>query len=168
VISSGTTLDVEGTAPLKDPSRYKVIGTSIPRVDIPDKVTGNYDRIQNVRVPGMLHGRIVAPPAYGAKLLGIDGLKEPVDGLVKIVRKGDFVGVVARSEWAAIEASRNLKVTWSDPQRLVTGDFFEALRAMPAGDPIPRVPKQGDPDGTFAGAARKFTASYNFPSRITA
>jgi nicotinate dehydrogenase subunit B len=83
--------------------------------------------------------------------------------VVKIVRKGNFVGIVARSEWAAIEASRNLKIAWSDPQLLVTGDLFAAMRTMPAGDPIPRVPMQGDPDGAFAAATRKFTATYNFP-----
>jgi nicotinate dehydrogenase subunit B len=163
VISSGTTLDVQGTAPLKDPAGYRVVGTSIRRVDIPAKVTGTYDRVQNVRVPGMLHGRVVAPPAYGAQLLHLDSSQVHVDGGAKIVRKGNFVGVVAKSEWAAIEASRALKTTWSDPRQLVTGDLFAAMRTMPAGDPILRVPKQGDPDGAFASAATKITSTYNFP-----
>jgi len=162
VISSSTTVDVETTAPLKDPHRYTIVGRNVPRVDIA-KVTGTYARVQNVRVPGMLHGRVVAPPAYGAKLLALDGLAAPVDGVVKIVRKGDFVGVVATSEWAAIKASRNLRIKWSDPRQLVTGDLFAAMRTMPAGNPIPRVPKKGDPDAAFASAPRQFSATYDFP-----
>ena len=83
------------------PKDYKVVGKSVPRVDIPDKVTGRFTYMQDFRVPGMLHGRVVRPPAIGAKLESVDESSvKDIPGLVKVVREGNFLGVVARSEWA--------------------------------------------------------------------
>ena len=89
-----------GIAPQKPINRYKLVGTRVPRVDIPDKMTGRYVYMQHVRVPDMLHGRIVRPRgqgAYGdgAKPLSIDESSIAAIPGARIVRKGDFVGVVA-------------------------------------------------------------------------
>ena len=100
-----------GIAPQKPINRYKLVGTRVPRVDIPDKMTGKYVYMQQVRVPDMLHGRVVRPRgqgAYGdgAKPLSID--ESSIAGIpgARIVRKGDFVGVVAEREWDAVKAAR--------------------------------------------------------------
>jgi CO/xanthine dehydrogenase Mo-binding subunit len=107
-------LKVDKTAALKDPAEFKIVGRSVPRVDIPGKVTGEFIYMQDFRLTGMLHGRVVRPPAIGATLLGIDeGSIREIPGLVKVVRMGNFVGVVAETEWGAIKASRQLRVSWS-------------------------------------------------------
>ena len=73
-----------------------MVGKPLPRVDIPDKVTGRFTYMQDYRVPGMSHGRVVRPNAIGAKLEDVDdsALKN-FPGIVKVVREGNFLGVVA-------------------------------------------------------------------------
>ena len=75
---------------------------------------GTFTYMQDFRVPGMLHGRVVRPPAIGAKLESVDeGSVKNIPGIVKVVREGNFLAVVAESEWAAIKGARELKATWS-------------------------------------------------------
>jgi nicotinate dehydrogenase subunit B len=108
-------LSVDPKAPLLEPSRYRYVGRSIPRVDIPGKVTGEFTYMQDFRLPGMLHARVVRPAAIGARLLSVDERSvSAVPDLVKVVRDGNFVAVVARSEWGAIKGAQQLKATWSD------------------------------------------------------
>src|SRR5207247_6350504 len=96
----------------KDPKDYKRVGRPVPRVDIPDKVTGRFTYMHDFRVPGMLHGRVIRPPAIGATLVSVDESSVTgIKGLVRVVREGSFLGVVAESEWAAINAARRLKAT---------------------------------------------------------
>jgi nicotinate dehydrogenase subunit B len=91
-------------SPLKSPTDYRVVGKSIPRFDVPPKVTGVFEFVHNVRVPGMLHGRVVRLPSLGAKLLDVD--ESSVAGIpdVQIVRRNDFLGVVAMREEHAVKA----------------------------------------------------------------
>jgi nicotinate dehydrogenase subunit B len=107
-------LKLDKAAAVKDPSHFKIVGRSIPRVDIPGKVTGQFTYMQDFRLPGMLHGRVVRPPGIGATLQSIDeeSVKDIPD-LIRVVRIGNFVGVIAETEWGAIRASRRLKVNWS-------------------------------------------------------
>jgi nicotinate dehydrogenase subunit B len=112
-------LDHTKPAAGKDPKDYKLVGKPVPRVDIPDKVTGRFTYMQDFRVPGMLHGRVVRPPAIGAKLESVDETSiKDVAGVVKIVRQDNFLGVVAESEWGAIKAAEKLKALWSKSQTL--------------------------------------------------
>ena len=98
-------LDHAKPAKSKDPKDYKIVGKSVPRVDIPDKVTGRFTYMQDFRVRGMLHGRVIRPPAMGAKLESVDeGSIKDIAGIVQVVRDGNFLGVVAQTEWAAIKA----------------------------------------------------------------
>ena len=114
--ASGERFDmvVAPKAHLKDPSTYTVVGKSVPRKDIPGKMNGQFTYIQDVRVPGMLHGRVVRPYGVGASLLSVDetGLKD-IPGFVRLVRRDNFLGVVAETEWAAIEAAAKLGSTLS-------------------------------------------------------
>jgi nicotinate dehydrogenase subunit B len=116
-------LDPKQPVKEKDPKDYKLVGKPVPRLDIPDKLTGKFTYMQDFRVPGMLHGRVVRPPAIGAKLENVDesSIKD-VPGIVKVVRDGDFLGVVAVNEWAAIRGARELKVTWSKAETLPDQD----------------------------------------------
>ena len=112
-------LDHTKPAAGKDPKDYKLVGKPVPRVDIPDKVTGRFTYMQDFRVPGMLHGRVVRPPAIGATLESVDEASiKDVAGVVKVVRQGNFLGVVAQSEWGAIKAAEKLKASWSKSQTL--------------------------------------------------
>ena len=89
-----------GSAPVKSSTEYKVVGTPVPRNDLPDKVSGKYVYMQHMRVPGMLHGRVVRPRgqgAYGAgaKVMALDVASIANIPGARVLRKGDFVGVVA-------------------------------------------------------------------------
>jgi len=105
-------------APQKARADYKIVGSRVQRFDIPDKVSGKYTYMQHVRVPGMLHGRVVWPHGQGAygmsvpKVIAID--EESIRDIpgVRIVRRGNFVGVAAERQWDAVRAARNLKVAW--------------------------------------------------------
>jgi CO/xanthine dehydrogenase Mo-binding subunit len=158
-----------GIAPQKPINRYKLVGTRVPRVDIPDKMTGRYVYMQQVRVPDMLHGRIVRPSgqgAYGdgAKPLSIDESSIAAIPGARIVRKGDFVGVVAEREWDAVKAARALKVTWKESATLPSNadaDLFERMRATKTTDTV--IADWGDAAKAFAGAAHVASSSYRCP-----
>src|ERR1051325_9399366 len=113
---TGGDMKVAPQAKAKDPKNYKIVGTSVRRVDLPPKFTGEFVYAQDMRVPGMLHGRVVRPPVVNSKPSNIDesSIKD-IPGIVKVVREGNFVGVVATTEWSAINAAKALKVTWSQP-----------------------------------------------------
>ncbi|MBB5443828.1 MULTISPECIES: molybdopterin cofactor-binding domain-containing protein [unclassified Paraburkholderia] len=96
-------------APKKPPSAYALIGHMLPRVDIPGKVTGGTSYVQDLRPHGMLHARVVRPPSYGASLVAVDsGRVEALPGVIKVVRNGNYLAVVADDEWRAILAMREL------------------------------------------------------------
>ncbi|MEI7294398.1 molybdopterin cofactor-binding domain-containing protein [Paraburkholderia tropica] len=109
------------TSPLKDPKTFRVIGTSLPRVDIPSKVTGGVGYVQDMALPGMLHARVVMPPVYDAHLTAYDEatvMKMP--GVVRIVRNGSMLAVVAKGEWQAVQAQRVLSAgsVWTNGRAL--------------------------------------------------
>jgi nicotinate dehydrogenase subunit B len=111
-----------GQSPAKPVSQYKVFGTSPPEIDIPGIVTGTRVYIQNIRVPGMLHGRWVRPrgqPVYGfaARIVSVDESSIKHIRGARVVRKNDFLGVVAAEEYQAIQAAAQLKVKWAPRRR---------------------------------------------------
>ncbi len=115
-----------GTAPLKNPDSYKLVGKPVPRNDIPLKADGTYRFVQHQRLPGMLHGRIVRPRGQGAYKDGIqvESINESsIAGIAaRVVRQGNFVGVVAEREWDAVKAAQQLAVTWRQPESLPGND----------------------------------------------
>ncbi|MEE8531439.1 MAG: molybdopterin cofactor-binding domain-containing protein, partial [Hyphomicrobium sp.] len=156
-------VNVFGTAPLKPASRYRLVGQSVPRVDIPDKASGNYVRVQNLRVPGMLHGRIVLPRGQrafgaGAKPLSVDENSIADISGARVIRKGDFIGVVANREWDAVKAARQLNVVWQDTPRLPSDDLHAAMRAAETDDTI--IVDLGDTEAGFQQAAHTAAATY--------
>jgi CO/xanthine dehydrogenase Mo-binding subunit len=108
------TVPVNPSAPLKDPKNYTIVGTPVPRLDIPAKIFGTFSFVHDFKLPDMLHARVVHPAAIGAKLQSWnDDACRKIPGYVRAVRKGDFLAVVATNEWAAIRASTAITAAWS-------------------------------------------------------
>ena len=161
-----------GIAPAKPVASYTVVGTSPPRIEIPAIVTGSYTYVQNVVVPGMLHGRRVLPrgqAVYGfaAPVVSVDESSISHIPGARVVRKRDFVGVVAHEEWNAIQAAAELKVTWADAPAALssTGSQFGAMRAEDsAGGSVQTIPVHtGDVTQALASAVHVNKQSYGFP-----
>ncbi len=154
---------------LKGPGELRLVGKSIPRVDVPAKVTALFRYVHNVRVPSMLHGRVIRPPKIESTLVSIDeGSVSGVAGLVKIVRKGNFLGVVAEREEKAIEAARLLKAEWMGGRTLPDyQDLYQAVRESKL-IKTDVVTNSGNVDSALASAARVFRATYTYPVQLHA
>jgi CO/xanthine dehydrogenase Mo-binding subunit len=107
-------LTLNPSARRKRPGDWTVLGTAVPRVEFPAMVTGQFEYVHNVRVPGMVHGRVVRPPAVGATVVSVDESSvRGLPGVMKVVVKKNFVGVVAEKPWQAIQAASKLQVAWT-------------------------------------------------------
>ncbi len=155
--------EVSDDVPVKRPDEYRLVGTSVPRVDIPLKVIGQPSFVQDLRIEGILHGRVVRPPSPGSKFVSLDeGSVQEVPGLVKIVQRGNFVGVVAEREEQAVKAASQLKVTWQESASLPRmQDLFDVLRAQPSTDDV--IAEEGDVERGFRTATRELHATYFQP-----
>ena len=160
------TLKLDHTKPAKpkDPKDHKIVGKSTPRVDIPDKIMGRFTYIHDFRVPGMLHGRVIYPPGTGAKLESVDESSiKGIPGIVKVVREGNFLAVVAQSEWAAIKAAQTLKANWTKketlPEQAKLWDYVRKSKVFR--DEI--TSSTGNVGAAMATiGAKTFSASYDF------
>jgi nicotinate dehydrogenase subunit B len=154
---------------LKGPGELRLVGKSVSRVDVPAKVTGSYPYVHNVRVPGMLHGRVVRPPKIGSTFVRVDDRSvSGVRGLVKVVTKGNFVGVVAEREEQAIEAARLLKVEWTGGRTLPDyPDLYNSVRGAKLVK-TDVVGSAGDVDAALASAAKVFKETYTYPIQLHA
>ncbi len=150
----------------KPKREWTVLGRPVPRLDGPALVTGRFEYVHNVRVPGMLHGRVVRPPTVGAKVVSVDeDSVSDVPGLVKVVVKQDFVGVVAEKPWQAMQAAAKLKVKWTSGPALPAQEaFYEWLRQQPSRDTA--LVDSGDVEATLANAARVVRATYVHPYQM--
>jgi CO/xanthine dehydrogenase Mo-binding subunit len=163
LIGDGLKLEVDAKIALKKAPDYKVIGKSIPRVDIPAKVTGEFMYVHDVRLPGMLHARVIRPDDHGARIASVDdSAARPVGGFVQTVRKGDFLAVVARNEWAAIKAARAIRVNWTAGTGLPDqASVFDAWRKR-------QIAKEevtqnvGAAKTALEGSAKRLRATYDF------
>ena len=151
----------------KDPRGWTVLGTSVPRLDLPALATGELEFVHNVQIPGMLHGRVVRPPAVGARLVRVDESSvRDVPGLVRVVVRSDFVGIVAEKPWAAAQAAGRLAVEWTPGVGLPDQrDFYEYLRRQqPTRDTV--LVDSGDIDERLGTAATVLTATYTHPYQM--
>jgi nicotinate dehydrogenase subunit B len=154
--------EATATAAPKPVAGHKIVGKSVSRFDIPAKVTGGAAYVQDMRLPGMLHGRVIRPPRYGSKLDSVDeAAAKAMPGVVAVMRDGSFLGVVAEREEQAIKARAALlkSANWTlgpelpDPVRL-----FEVIKSLPSKDATIGV-KQGAESAN----ARTFEAVYTKP-----
>ena len=166
---SGWDMKVAPLVPAKDPKDYKIVGKSIARVDLPEKFTGEFVYSQDVSVPGMLHGRALRPATSLSMPSNVDESSiRNIPGVVKVVREGSFVGVVAETEWAAIQAARALKVTWSEPTlKMPSGpdEVFDYLKNTKSfKENI--VTNRGNLDAAFSQAHKVLEATYYWPFQL--
>jgi CO/xanthine dehydrogenase Mo-binding subunit len=131
-------LPSNASAQIKDPGSYTVVGQPVPRVDLLDKFTGRFAFVSDIVVPGMLHGRVVRVNGGGAgpskaKNAAFqsfdDTAARAIPGYLRTVNKGNFVGVVATTEWAAIQAAKAIEVTWTNGAPLVSDSVQADLQA---------------------------------------
>jgi CO/xanthine dehydrogenase Mo-binding subunit len=165
VLAGRLNLHVEAlpNSPLKDPAAYRLMGTSMPRVDIPAKLTGGVAFVQDIRLPGMLHARVVRQPSVGAKLVDFDtGPVERMPGVVKVVREGSYLAVVAGKEWQAIKAMRALTAAakWQETATLPDeATVLDTIRALPARD-IPVLTWKGAAGAPVKRLKARYTRPY--------
>lgn len=131
-------LPLRRTAKRKPPSAWTTLGKPVTSLDRVALVTGGFEYVHHVRVPGMLHGRVVRPPEMGATLAGVDASSvRGVPGFVDLVVRESFVGVVARTQHAAMVAAGQLKVRWKPGPALPPREtFFDFLRRQPSRDQV--------------------------------
>ena len=160
----GNPLDVKGLAKPKSPADYKVVGQSLPRNDVAWKVFGTGGNIADVKVPGMLHARVIRTPVAG-------GLAEKVDESsikhikgAKVVREKNFLAVVAPREWDAVQAARALKVTWSaSPKPFPEFDkLHEHIKQAPTKKRSEDI-KNGDVNTALSSGLKVVEAEYLWP-----
>jgi nicotinate dehydrogenase subunit B len=166
---NGWDMKVAPEIPSKNWKDYKIVGKSIPRVDLPEKFTGEFVYSQDVKVPGMLHGRVVRPATSLSAPSSVDESSiKNIPGVVKVVREGSFVGVVAETEWAAIQAARALKVTWAEPTlKMYSGpeqvwDYLKNTKSFK--DNV--ITNRGNLESAFAQAHKKYEATYYWPFQL--
>jgi len=150
-------------APLKPTDEYRGVGKPVQRVDIPPKFTGQQSFIQDLVVPGMLHGRLVRPPSSSANLVSVDenSIKD-VPGVVKLVQRGNFIGVISEREEQAIQASQQLKVEWSEtPSQPPMQELYSYMLTQPAEDTV--LIDDGEVEQVIAKSPHQRSAEYHQP-----
>ena len=163
VVGQPLALKVDEKVVTKKASDYKIVGKSVPRVDIPAKVTGEFPYVHDFRLPGMLHARVIRPDDLGAPLTSFDDREaRKVAGFMRTVRKGDFLAVVATTEWGAIKAMRAMKVQWGAgtglPDQATVFDYWRSQK-LAKQDVTQKV---GDAEAALAAAPAKLKARYDF------
>lgn len=156
-------LQVTKQVPLKSPKDYLIVGKSTPRGDLPAKVTGQPQFIQDLKIPGMLHARVVRPPNPASKFISLDedSVKD-IPGLVRVFQSGNFIGVVAEREEQAIQAAKQLKVQWQEAAAYPNmPDLFTILRNQPIEDSL--LVERGDFKKSFDGATKQIHSIYYHP-----
>ena len=161
-------LAVNPNAVPNDPSTWKILGKPVPRVDIPAKVKGTFQYAQKVRVPGMLHGKVVRPAFLGAKVQKINkGAVSGLPGNPQVVQVANWVGVVADTEWHALNAANALAgaITWTGGDTLPPqADLYNNMTSQPSRDAY--AVNTGDIDKVMASAAKTLSARYLYPFQM--
>jgi nicotinate dehydrogenase subunit B len=154
--------EAQPTSSLKPADKYRIVGKSMPRVDIPGKLTGAPTYVQDLRFDGMLHARVLRLPNYGARLSALDsGAVERMPGVIKVVRDGNFVAVAAEGEFQAIRALNALSAAaqWQqEPPLPNPATIADYIRSLPSNDSV--ILNQGLP-GQQGG--RRLQATYHRP-----
>jgi nicotinate dehydrogenase subunit B len=159
-------LRADPTIPVRAPEGHTIAGKPLQRVDIPAKVTGGPAYVQDMRLPGMVHGRVVRPPSPGARLLDVDAAAVArLPGVLKVVRDGSFLAVITDGEYRAVKAAAALA-------RAARWDIQYTLPAVPPFTPaavvhgLKATPYPILERGTLGTAGRRFTAEYSKPFQL--
>jgi CO/xanthine dehydrogenase Mo-binding subunit len=160
----GNAMDIKVQAKVKSPAEYKVVGQSFPRNDVAWKLYGTDGNIGDVRVPGMLHARVVRTPIAGSTPEKVDASSIAHIKGARVVQEKNFIAVVAEKEWDAVRAARELKVNWSASTKPLPqyDKLFDHIRQAPT---VKQdiSDKKGDVEGVFKAASRVVEAEYYWP-----
>jgi CO/xanthine dehydrogenase Mo-binding subunit len=162
-------LTVAGNPPMKPTRSYTIIGRSFANTVTPGKVMGHEQWVSNVRVPNMLHGRVVHPKTLGSTLVAAGALDKAEFPNARVVVKGNLVGVVAPTEWEAIKAAQSLANTtkWTDWKGLpghTQVHKWMREKADWTSTPVAKGDKNsGAVAPALASAAKTLNASYELP-----
>ncbi|MGA7290971.1 MAG: molybdopterin cofactor-binding domain-containing protein [Terriglobales bacterium] len=156
-------IKVSPTAKRRSPSEWKVLGKPVPSLDRVALMTGTFEFVHNVHVPGMVHGRVVRPPEIGATVASVDEKSvQHIPGLIKVVVRKNFIGVVAEKQWQAAQAAEELKVAWKPGSALPRQEeFYEYIRKQPSRDSM--LVDSNDVDDKLKSASRVLKARYLHP-----
>ena len=161
----GNGLLVSGQAMLKSPSEFKIIGTSIPREDLPLKTFAQLDMVSDIRLPSMLHGRMIRPTIAGAVPVAVDedSIADIPDAQIVWIK--DLLAVVAPKEWNAVRAARSLKVTWSESHPNFPGhdNLHEHIRNAPIIEKANPV-DVGSVENGLSQAVQVIEGEYEYPT----
>lgn len=159
-------LPLSTTAKRRSPEQWTVLGKPVPSLDRVALMTGQFEFVHNVRVPGMLHGRVIRPPEVGATVASVDaGSVRQIPGLVKVVVLKNFVGVVADKQSQALQAARQLKVAWNPgPGLPAQTTFYDSLRKQPSRDVL--IVDSKDVEQQLTKASTVVRATYLYPYQM--
>jgi nicotinate dehydrogenase subunit B len=156
-------IPVSASAKRRSPDEWKVLGKPVPSMDRVALMTGTFEFVHNVHVPGMVHGRVVRPPEIGATVVSVDEKSvQHIPGLIQVVVRKNFIGVVAEKQWQATQAAQSLQVVWKPgpglpPQK----DFYDYLRKQPSSDAM--LVNSQDVADKLKSAAHVLQATYFYP-----
>jgi CO/xanthine dehydrogenase Mo-binding subunit len=169
----GNALDAKGTAEPKRPEQYKLVGQPVPRPEVAEMLLGTKKYVADIRLPGMMHARVLRPARAGANLLAVNEASIASIRGARVVREGDFLAVVAESEWDAVRAAKLLKATWSNPPApfSTAEGLYDYIRKAPVVressgsgfDGSPTAPAKEPVEAALASSARRIEAEYEFP-----
>ena len=156
-------IPVNSAAKRRSPSDWKVLGKPVPSMDRVALMTGTFEFVHNIHVAGMVHGRVVRPPETGATVASVDEQSvQHLPGLIKVVVRNNFIGVVAEKQWQAAQAAKKLKVTWKPgPELPPQKDFYDYMRKQPSRDAM--LVDSKDVDKKLHSASRVLKATYLHP-----
>jgi CO/xanthine dehydrogenase Mo-binding subunit len=168
-VGSGGGMKLAPEVKAKDPKDYKIVGRPVRRMDLPGKLTGEHVYAHDVRIRGMLHGRVVRPPVVNTEPVNIDESSvKKIRGFVKVVREGSFVGVVAKTQWAAIKAAEALKVAWAEPTTKLPANPDALFAYLKNTKPVRTLKpvEKGDLPAAWTQARKSYQASYRWPFQM--
>ncbi|HEY4088409.1 MAG TPA: molybdopterin cofactor-binding domain-containing protein, partial [Bryobacteraceae bacterium] len=158
-------LTLSATAKRRPRDQWKVLGKPVPSLDRTALMTGHFEFVQYVKVPGMLHARAVRPPQMGGMVASVDrDSVRDIPGVQVVVRK-DFVGVVAPIQYDAIRAAKQLKVAWKPgPELSAQKAFYDYLQKQPSQDQM--LIDSGNVESSLASAGNVIRAKYLWPYQM--
>ena len=169
-LSYGSLADAAAKLPvpqvkLKDASQFKLIGTSMKRLDTPAKVSGKATFGLDIKRPGMLYASLERCPVFGGKVASFDATKaKAMPGVKNVIQISNGVAVLADNTWAAMEARKGLAIKWDEGSRANTSTAsLRQMFADLAQKPGATARKEGDANAAMASAAHKLEAVYEAP-----
>jgi nicotinate dehydrogenase subunit B len=159
-------LPLNKSAKRRSSAHWTTLGKSVPSLDRTALMTGTFEFVHHVRRPGMLHARVVRPPGMGATIVRVEEASiGNLPGIIKVVVRNNFIGIVAVKQNQAVRAARQLAVQWdSGPKLPKQQDFFDAMRLQASRDTL--SVDSGDVEARLAAAQSVIKATYKYPYQM--